>query len=785
MTTSVLDQPSQSQQNNFSPGEIVPKEGPAQNLDLNNSDLPEELQQCLKMLVVKSAGQDKFSRRFEVKEAKRQRYYWRTMQYLLWNSKEQSFQFPFNITNGPDSDEQGAEMPRFAYTTNIYQAYGLQIIAVLTQNEPTTRFLPKNPNKNADIRTAEVAEDFKEVIQHNNKMSEKQIDVARLLWTDGRVCAYTRNVTDGQRFGYKDEDENNEESEGVTENTEPRPPELSSGMESKALDDKQTKPQREPLSQEVISFYGKLEVKVPIVCNELSECSYLQLSREVDETQMKSAFPKKANEIHAGSSGGGEDEYERIARIAVMQGTQVLNQGGDQIQYLVTDQQTWFRPSAFTAEADEAKRAQLQKLFPDGCYVRYAGDTYCESRNESMDDHWALMHALPGDGMDRNSMGHTLMPIQDQTNDLSNIRMETYSYGIGDRWVNQEIVDVEAMQEQTSQPGQTYGMKVPSGSAIADNIFREASASISGDFDEFQQYLAGQGAQFLTGAQPALFGGAMADQKTASGYAMARDQAMGRIGLVWRRMKGFYSEIYLQAIRCAAANRTEDIEQQFPSKNGQPKTVSIMIEDLKGDLIAYPDTDETFPESYSQKRAVLMQIFPIAATTPEIGAMLATPDNLAVIKDLIGIEEFDIPGLDSRNKQIAEIEELLESEPMENPAIAGNPDAANAASQAQQQNALSGEVPTAPMLSTIPVDPIFDDHQAEFAEVKHWMNSVEGLKAKTLNPNGYENVRLHGIAHWDELQKQQAAAAPPQPPPRPIRAAAPPPKPAQQAPAPA
>ncbi len=785
MPTSVLADKDQSLQQNFSPGEIAPKEGPAQNLDLNNSELPEELQQCLKMLVVKFAGQDKFSRRFEVKEAKRQRYYWRTMQYLLWNSKEQSFQFPFNITNGPAADQQGAEMPRFAYTTNIYQAYGLQIIAVLTQNEPTTRFSPKNPNKNADIRASEVAEDFKEVIQHNNKMSDKQIDVARLLWTDGRVCAHTRYVTDGQKFGYKDEDENNEEDEGVTANVGPKPPELSGGMEEEDLDDESTKPKREPIGQEVISFYGKLEVKVPIVCNELSECSYLQLSREVDETIMKSAFPKQASQIHAGSSGGGEDEYERIARIAVMQGTQVLNQGGDQIQYLVTDQQTWFRPSAFTAEEDEAKRAQLQKLFPDGCYVRYAGDTYCESRNESMDDHWALMHALPGDGMDRNSLGHTLMPVQDQTNDLANIRMETESYGIGDRWVNQEIVDVEAMQEQTSQPGQTFGMKVPPGSSIADNIYREPSATVSADFDQFQQELAGPTAQFLTGAQPALFGGAMADQKTASGYAMARDQAMGRIGLVWRAMKGFYSQIYLQAIRCAAANRTEDIEQQFPSKSGQPKTVSIMIEDLKGDLIAFPDTDETFPESYTQKRSVLMQILPLAATTPEIGAMLSTPDNLAVIKDLIGIEEFDIPGLDSRNKQIAEIEQLLEAEPMENPMIAGNPQTSQAAAQAQQQSALSGEVPTPPMLSTIPVDPIFDDHDAEFKEVKHWMNSVEGLKAKTLNPMGYENVRLHGIAHWDELQKQQAAAAPPPPPPRTQRAAAPPPKPAQQAPAPA
>ncbi len=57
-------------------------------------------------------------------------------------------------------------------------------------------------------------------------------------------------------------------------------------------------------------------------------------------------------------------------------------------------------------------------------------------------------------------------------------------------------------------------------------------------------------AQFLTGAFPALFGGAMANNDTAAGYSMARDQAMGRIGLVWRRMKFFHADVMLLAVDC-------------------------------------------------------------------------------------------------------------------------------------------------------------------------------------------------------------------------------------------
>ena len=45
-----------------------------------------------------------------------------------------------------------------------------------------------------------------------------------------------------------------------------------------------------------------------------------------------------------------------------------------------------------------------------------------------------------------------------------------------------------------------------------------------------QQDLIGPISQFLTGLFPAIFGGNMEDVKTASGYALARDQAMGRLG---------------------------------------------------------------------------------------------------------------------------------------------------------------------------------------------------------------------------------------------------------------
>ncbi len=100
---------------------------------------------------------------------------------------------------------------------------------------------------------------------------------------------------------------------------------------------------------------------------------------------------------------------------------------GDTLFNLITFARTWIRPWAFLLGIeDQSVRDALLALFPDGCYAAFAGDTYCESRNESMDDRWRVMHALPGDGQNRPSVGDSLVQIQERYNTLSNIRAETY-----------------------------------------------------------------------------------------------------------------------------------------------------------------------------------------------------------------------------------------------------------------------------------------------------------------------------------------------------------------------
>ncbi len=174
-------------------------------------------------------------------------------------------------------------------------------------------------------------------------------------------------------------------------------------------------------------------------------------------------------------------EYERLARLAQSQGGP-LTEGGDFNINLITFQRTWLRPWAFFALDDKALRDELLQLFPDGAYVAFAGDVYCESRNENMDDHWRVLHALPGDGSSgRPALGDVMISVQERFNTLSNLQIETYEYGIPPIYADSEVLDFDSLQNQTAEPGAHYPARAKPGQSLAAGFFQpEPARSASG-----------------------------------------------------------------------------------------------------------------------------------------------------------------------------------------------------------------------------------------------------------------------------------------------------------------
>ena len=652
-----------------------------------------ELVNALRELVRTYRMEGVTARRHEIRRIRQARLFWQGLQYAWWNPNDMNWHLPFEQKSSDDRALE--EMPRYQFVTNFYQGFGLSFVAVLSQDVPSVRFYPQSAQSLVDIAAARAASDVAELIERNNHVEQLLTSIGYFLWTDGKLGAYVRYVADGQRFGFRDDEilqaveiplgedvwrcpqcgketaaADQSETDHESPNTEVgmNCPECGTEFAAKDLRkaERVTVPRvvetrRVANGQEVISIVGGLELNTPVWANEMHEYPYLQWQAEVHRAKLKAAYPHAANKIESAPSQGAEDVYARVSRISVEQGLPSIHPG-DALMNLITFDRTWLRPWAFYAVENEDVRRDLLALFPDGCYVGFAGDVYCEARNESMDDHWRVLHALPGDGQNRPSVGDSLVQVQERYNALSNMQAETYEYGIPPIYADPQVLDFDALSNQVAEPAAHFPARARPGQPLAAGFFQPAPAQVPPDMIRHQQDLIGPVAQFLTGLFPAVFGGGMEDVKTATGYAMARDQAMGRLGLVWRRLKQFYGEIMLLGVDCFRKNRPEDVDVPLLGPDGALDARMIRVGELKGNICVHAETDETFPRLKSQQRGVLQQLFGLK--DPVIQEALADPANIGYIKSVLGLTELVVPGEDSRTKQLREIQQLLSGAPI-------------------------------------------------------------------------------------------------------------------------
>jgi hypothetical protein len=691
---------------------------------LDNQELPEELQNALRSLVQHVLGLEKWPRRQEVMLARLQRFYERGDQHVYWDARSWVFA---QVTGGASvqTDDGSVDMPHYVADYNIFGPYERSLVAVLSQNPPGVNFEPNDPNKAVDIASAKAAERFRHYIDRCNPRKNLQSSIVRLFCTDGRVVLWTRNEKSAAHFGYNDAQEPNE--------------------------------------GELLSAYGVLESKVPLTLSSIQDFPYAAINFEIDINVAKHEYDFAATKIQQGSGSLGESSYERFARLGVLQGTRSLTQIAEQFKHLVTKNNVWLRPCMFR-QADDASRKELERIFPQGVKATFVGGAYCGACSETMDDHLAVAHPLPGDGQNRPSMMKAMIAIQDSFNDLMNLSKEIYDYCVPSTWVDERAVDPEALREMVSEPGVYRSFKGPQGMKGQDCFYTEQLEHVPPDMQNALDNLSGQLSQFITGALPALFGGELEGNDTASGYAMAREQAMGQMSLPWGALQELMAEGYKQAVKCAAKHRPQDeiLNVQVPGKKSAT-VEQVAVQDLaSGDFHARPDTDSSFPETTAGKRAAVMQLITEAATTPELAMTLWEPKNQELIKEWLGVEDLVILGAESYEKQLIEIEQLLTTQPV--------PPSPEELQQFQQQVAgaqqamAQGTDPGAPPANipgpkpSVPVDPVFDMHNYEFKACQDWLNSSERREQEANgNVAGVENVRLHAIEH----QKFMAMMAPP------------------------
>jgi hypothetical protein len=446
-----------------------------------------------------------------------------------------------------------------------------------------------------------------------------------------------------------------------------------------------------------------------------------------------------------------------------MQSTYITS---DSIADDVTIQRTWFRPSYFMHCKDKGVRDSLISDFPDGMLVVYAGETFCYAVNQAIDDALALGQAFSGDGQNRNALGTSMMPIQKRVNNWLDLLNDSFIRTVPKKWMDSKVFDVQAIAKQTNVPGDIGSFKRQPGVQVSELIFVEPAVTVSPILSEFVKEYIGPISELMSGAYPALSGSSdLAGNDTKGGIEIQRNQALGRLGPTWHSIQNAEAASMRQLVRWGAKCRDKSINERIPGG----EAIRLEVNNLRANILCFPESDESFPENHADKKAQLLEVMDGAAKNPQLLEELYNPANLEFLASVTALTDMYLPKVASRNKQLGEFEIILNSQPVPNPTVVKGKAIIEKIKtmgvdpqilqQAEQQLAKMPQEQT-----SYPIDVEYDDHDTEFLTCWQKVNSPEGRKMKRTNPRGFENLRLHGLAHLQAKQQKDANSSAGKPP---------------------
>jgi hypothetical protein len=225
--------------------------------------------------------------------------------------------------------------------------------------------------------------------------------------------------------------------------------------------------------------------------------------------------------------------------------------------------------------------------------------------------------------------------------------------------------------------------------------------------------------EFLTGNSPVLFGGDTQGNDTASGIATVKDSAFGRLALFKRAQNEFYAQTMLNAIDCFRENRTDDVTMALLGAGNTLDTKLIKLADLRGNLYARTEADQSYPTSPTQRRSLILNL--LQNPNPVIQQTITAPDNFDALKAALALHDLKLPGEDARMQQRRENELIAQGI---------NPQ----------------------------VDVLLDQHDYHMGALQEWVASDEGQLA-CQDPNVKEMARQHMMQHITAKGQQAMIAA--------------------------
>lgn len=745
--------------------------------------LTEKEKKLLKQIVDDFDNEDTSVRERQIRVARRLKLMWSGVSNVWYSDVAHDWRIWDQEVQTDDTQQVYYDKP-----VNVFRAYLESIIAALSILIPPVKCFPDDADNTLDIQTARAGDRASKLIyRHNN---------AQLLWlhslfvycTEGMVACKIKTKKDKSYGEYevKHYDETNEKhqiaecpscgyvladtpiQQQMDEKLKQEEDEFAPGDDDIPVQDyinehgdeycpscgQQITPlltekdlvitrligsKTEPKSRVCMDSFGLLNIKVPNWARNQKDCPYLFQLGETHYTnaieEFKDLSPEDAKKLREDikqNVGPREALNEEWARLSPQY-------NGEYPSSTVTVKRCWLRPSSFNSLPDDDDCKYLKKKFPNGACVSFVNECLAEAYNEDMDDVWELLYNPLSDHIHFDPLGLLLTSVQELINDVLSLTIQTIEHGIGQTFVDPETLNISAYRQVEAVPGGVYEAKPKSGKELSASFFQAKTATLSGEVLPFFQNLQSLG-QLVSGALPSLFGGAI-DQSggTASEYSMSRTQALQRLQNTWKMFTLWWKNIFGKAIPAYLKEIHEDEREVERTKDGNFINVFIRRAELDGKIGKIElEANENLPIAWNQQRDLIMQL--LTTGIPEIMQVMGSAENLPIVREALGLDNFYVPGADDVEKAYDDIKQLLNSTPIPTmlPMQPGQPQG-------------FGEGPS------IEPDPLYDNPQLIFDTVRAWVISEAGRIAKTDNPEGYKNVLMYG-------QKCKQLIPPPPPP---------------------
>jgi hypothetical protein len=726
-------------------------------------ELPEDVSKALKSMIDDFARVEQPTRERMIRYWKKLELFWKGIQNIYWDYTARDYR---RLDGGASKDyndvgyEPNEDLDYYYQDKiiNIYRSHGESVISALSQDVPTVIFPPDDAEVIEDVQTSKGYTKAAELLQKSNNAHFLLIHCIYILWNQGVVGAYNYNVQD-EEFGfhlepkYEDEvisedilscpncgaDMEPEQTICVSCEMEVTPIATDNVTYTKSV---YVGDEEVPKRREKIELYGPLHFRVPHYVTNARHTPYVWLDTECHVDYARELFP----DCEIGEESDLE-RYDRWARTST-------DYAGDTSQGIVTISRVWLRPWTFNRFKKNEKEiyTYLRETFPDGIKISLVNDKIVKATAEKLDDHWTFTESPLSSHIHAEPLGAPLIPIQEMRNELVVLKLQTIEYGIPETFADPAVLDFEAYNKHEAAPGGIYPAKPLAGQTLDQAFTTLKTATFPKEASEFQQSLDTDG-QMLSGAMPSIYGGAMPSaSKTAAEYQMSRNQALQRLQTTWKILSYFWAKVMDKSVRSFIDNLTQD--EHFTKKQGGGFiNVYIRRDEMRGRVgNAEPELAQTFPMSWMQKKDLLIQMMQL--NNDYINQALFHPQNTGLLAEYLGLRDFHIPGDDSRTKQLLEIQELLQSEPMEMMP----PDPMEGELPPMEQGMMQ---PT--MQSSVQVDELLDEHEVELDTCLTWLRSDIGQEAKISNPAGWMNVRQHAeehnFYHQQQLMAEQQAMA--------------------------